>query len=265
MRSPPDLAVLQSEFRDAVFQPASADALLTRVLETADVARRRLAAYRASVHGVLLSALEAGYPVLLQVVGLEFFRATARRYLGQHPSRSGDLNSYGADFAEFLATDPPCAQLPYLPDLARLEWLVQQVYGAADVQADLSALAATPPESYGELRFALVPAHARLDSRWPLVRIWQLHQAEVSADELAVDFSQGDHVLVFRRLGQVQVECLTPAEAAFIDALVEGSSLAEATACASHIAADFDPGPALARLGKAELLTALPAKGEDRE
>ena len=76
------------------------------------------------------------------------------------PSPSGDLNDYGGAFADFLAAYPHAVELPYLADVARLEWLVQAVYYAADAgPADLSALAATPPERCGELRFALAPRH----------------------------------------------------------------------------------------------------------
>ena len=57
-----------------------------------------------------------------------------------HPSRSGDLNDYGEDFADFLADYPHARELSYLPDVARLEWLVQIVYYAADAPTpDLSA------------------------------------------------------------------------------------------------------------------------------
>ena len=184
----PALRELQAAFRDAMLDPAAEAAVLGRLEEDAGTGRRRLAAYRNSILGNLIGALAATYPVVERIVGTAFFREAARRYVETHPSVSGDLNDYGGDFAPFIADYPHAHELAYLPDVARLEWRVQGVYYAADApSADLALLAEIPPGRYGELRFACDPAHARLDSPWPLDAIWQVNR-EGYAGDMTVDF-----------------------------------------------------------------------------
>jgi len=243
----PSLHEVESRFFAAVMAGGEAeDRLLACLAEDADIGRERIAVYRRSVMGNLVSALHATYPVLAKIVGLPFFREAARAYVRAHPSESGDLNEYGASFAGFIGDYPHGRDLGYLADVARLEWLVQQVYYAAEpAPADLSALAACPPERYGDLRFELTPAHARIDSRWPVADIWRVN-ADGYAGDMTIDWSQGSRALVWRRDALVEVAPLTAGEAAFIDALVAGRTLAAATDLASTAEPGFDPGTALA-------------------
>ena len=81
---------------------------------------------------------------------MPFFNAAVDAYVRACPSTSGDLNVYGDAFGEFLAGYPPAADLPYLPDVARLEWAVDEAGRAADRDGSpegvLAALAGVPPE-----------------------------------------------------------------------------------------------------------------------
>ena len=68
--------------------------------------------------------------------------------------------------ATFLAQHPSTAALPYLPDVARLEWAIDEVNRAADGATDpssvLEALAAVAPERLPGLTLRLAP-RCRLD------------------------------------------------------------------------------------------------------
>ena len=245
----PSLHEVEERFFAAVMAAGPAeDRLLACLAEDDNAGRARIAVYRRSIMGNLVSALHATYPVLAKIVGLPFFREAARAYVQAYPSESGDLNEYGSNFAEFIADYPHGRELGYLADVARLEWLVQQTYYAAEpAPADLSALAACPAERYGELRFELTPACARLDSRWPLADIWRVN-ADGYAGDMTIDWSRDARLLVLRRDVLVEVEPLAAGEAAFIDALAADRTLAAATELALKAEATFDPGTALTRL-----------------
>jgi hypothetical protein len=245
---------LQTAFYAAMVDPAADAAVLEQIEEDAITGRGRLAAYRESIFGNLTGALAATYPVVERIVGAAFFRETARRYAESQPSISGDLNDFGGDFATFLAGYPHANAVPYLPDVARLEWLVQGVYYAVDPPpADLANLATTSAESYGALRFEIDPAHARIDSCWSLDAIWRVNASGYAGD-MTVDFSQPCRLLILRRDGRVHVETLTLGEAALFDRLTRGISLAEAAAQAITADAGFDLGAALRRFAAAGLL-----------
>jgi len=241
------LPEIQSRFYAAMMADAEfADIGVLEVLEEdARRGRRRLAAYRRGVLGNLCNALSASYPVVGRIVGPAFFREAARHYILANPSRSGDLNDYGEEFSVFIGGYPHARELPYLADVARLEWMLQTVRYAADSgPADISVLASTPAARYGDLQFEIDPACARMDSAWPVHVIWRVNQ-EAYAGNMEVDFLQGSRVLLRRDKGAVLIDSLSAAEAAFLDALASGMPLAPAAETALQADTGFEFGASL--------------------
>lgn len=242
---------LQIDFAQALLasDAASCDAFLSRCIGPHAV--QGLAAYRASVLSNLAAAVVVTYPVVGAIVGDEFLAAAARAYATQVPSRSGDLNAYGDSFGEFLADFPPARALPYLPDVARLEWQCQQVMLAPTAgPVDLSLLGSVSPDDWGRLCFPLDPAHAIVSSRWPLARLWEINQAVLQGQaeiDYAIDFNAAQSVLVQRESGELSVRQIEPAEGAFLGVLGAGGTLAGAVDEAAAIAPDFDLGEVLKR------------------
>jgi hypothetical protein len=81
----------------------------------------RFAVYRNNVFASLIDALADTYPVMLALVGNEFFRAMAKVFVQTNPPRSRVLACYGSGFADFVEDFYPARSLPYLADVARLE------------------------------------------------------------------------------------------------------------------------------------------------
>jgi len=242
------LRELQTDFAAAVFGAGLADAaLLAHCAGDPARAAQGIAAYQRSVLANLAAAVQATYPLIENIVGREFLATASRRYAQAIPSLSGDLNAYGDHFADFLAGDAASEHLPYLPDVARLEWLIQQVYGTADAPSqDLSRLATTPPQAWGELRFLLDPAHAVLASRRPVVRISEVNQPAYVGD-FAVDFGQAEIALIHRRPTGIAVERLSVGEHALLLALHQDETLAVAVDKAVAAETAFDLQAALQR------------------
>lgn len=209
--------------------------------------RHGLGIYRGNATASAHKALEAAYPVIAKIVGTEFFSGLARQYRSRFPAHDGDLNEYGEYFPVFLADFAPARDLPYLPDIARLEWQVHRAHYAADVAPfDAARLASVQPENQLHLRPRLHPACAILHSHYPLARIWQVHQDTFSG-EFEVDFSQGPgHALVKRPGFKVEVAPIGDPEAAFLCAAHAGATLLTALAAAQSRDASFDLGRSLA-------------------
>lgn len=221
------LRELQLAVGRALIDESGAGHLLAHCAGDAHRASRGLRAYRQSVHENLAAAVQSTYPVIEAIVGHDFLQAAARRYAGMAPSLSGNLNDFGAGFPHFLATFPAADALPYLPDVARLEWRIHRVYGAADPPAQqLETLALAPPDTWPGLRFLLDRAHALLASRWPVVRIWEVNQAG-HAGPVTVNFDQPESALIHRRSRRIVVEPLLPAEYAWLASLASGRTLGE--------------------------------------
>ena len=222
-----------------------------RDLFTTDAATsaRRIAIYRANSIASATKALTGAYPVIREVVGGEFFDALARAHWQSTPSRSGDLGDYGDAFDAFVAGFEPVRELPYLPDVARLEWAGHRAHYAADVAVfDLSRLAAIPPERQGDLRFRFNPAVSIVGSRFPVDRIWEVNQPGFDGDA-GVDLDAGPrHVMVVRPRFRVLVRRLSSGAFGWIDAAARGRTLTQALEAAFTIDPAFDLGTTLAEL-----------------
>lgn len=189
-----------------------------------------LAVYRNNYRVGLSSTLAFIYPVCRQLVGDEFFNALADAFIEQHPSRSGNLHHYGQELAHWLAGFAPAQSLPYLPDLAGLEWAVHRAYYAANfTPLDSAALAKVPPESWPNLTLQLAPTLTLLRSDWPIGTLWLAHQNANPDAALQQIEAVAENVVVTRRDGQVTVQCISRAQATLIDSLAAGQTLDGAT------------------------------------
>jgi hypothetical protein len=217
----------------------------------------RVEVYRHHVVATLTATLSATYPVVDRLVGSGFFAFAADAYIRREPPEGPCLAEYGATFADFLATFPPCAGHPYLADVARLEWAMNIAVHAEDATPLLPArLASVPSEAVGRLTFELDPSAAWLRSSWPVDRIWRANQPGAD-DEILVDLGAGGVELEIRRRadGVVTMSRLEPAQFALRSALAAGTSLATAADRALSENPSFDLTEALrALLGDALLV-----------
>lgn len=207
---------------------------------------QRLAIHRNATRIGLGEALAAHYPAVRRLVGEAFFAALAGRFLDAHPPASPVLAEWGGDLAGFIEGFPPAADLPYLADVARLEWAINQVLHEADASPlDPARLAELPPEALPGARLHLHPAHRLLASPWPVGRIVEVNRGDDSA-EATIRLDEGpDHLLIVRPHLDVAVVALGPDGLALIDALAAGHPLAAAL---DRAAGDGDPGTLLGRL-----------------
>lgn len=239
------LAVAQQAFSNALFDAKTEVLALPLFKGDAGLAEQRLALYRGNLTAGWDKTLSAAYPVLRQLVGEEFFTALARAYGKQHPSETGDLNLFGAHFAEFLAGFPHVADYPYFPDMARLEWALHRAHYAPNAQAlDASSLAQIDPEQLEQARLTLHPACALLSSEWDVVSIWQAHQPG-NDGALPEDLAQPSRCIVVRPQWRAEVLPLNAASWKALARLQCGDTLGAALDAAFEADPAFDFGAGL--------------------
>lgn len=235
---------LQQRFAAAVLAPAQI-AEVAADLRAADVSAR-MAVYRGNLLGSWHKALTNAYPVIGQLVGDEFLGALAAEYGATQASADGDLNAFGAGFAAFLDTFPHVADLPYLPDMARLEWLVHRAHYAPDAPPlDATAFAALTPEQFAATRLTPHPAAAAFTSRWAVVPLWLAHQAGSGVAFPSIDVPS--HGLVCRPGWRATVLAEGKAGYAMLARLTRGETVAAALDAALAIDVAFESGAALQR------------------
>lgn len=209
----------------------------------------RLRIYRNHAVITLTDALKATYPVICRLVSGGFFAYAAHEFIREYMPETPSLARYGGAFPEFLAQFPPCQNLVYLADIARLEWAINEALHAESVaaitRADLSGISASDAS---RLVLTLNPSLRLLDSRWPIERIWRANEADGDPD-LAIDLDSGGvRLQVHRRSDRVTLKSLTESEFAFLQALANGEPLADAAEAALRIDLLFDLATALGTL-----------------
>lgn len=233
---------VQRKFRQALDDaPEALDGIV------ADAARR-IAVHRTTIEGGLISTLANGFPVLRRVVGGAMFGSLASEFIAAAPPRHPVLSHFGSGFPAFVATQPIAASLPYLQDLAKVEWARQEAYVAADAHVlDASSLNTSDPDSLSLLALKLHPATRVITSPFPVHTIWRLNQPDVDDKDIPqVDMKNAEHVIVTRPQMEVVTRAVTLADAALVRAVMGGATLGTAVEGAFALAPDFDVTSTLA-------------------
>ncbi|WP_072394627.1 DNA-binding domain-containing protein [Hyphomicrobium sp. CS1GBMeth3] len=218
---------------------------------------KRFSVYRNNVYASLVEVLRARFPAIARLVGEEFFRAMARVFAGRHPPRSRILLEYGEALPEFLETFEPVQDYPYLADVARLEWLRNVAYHAADApSASLHELSAIEPARLPEARLVLHPSAFVVASPYPVVSIWaaNTNDAEPRPFESGLP---GEAALVVRKELEVLVLPLHAGAFAFTQELLKGLFFGEAVEAALCRDPRFDLSRTLAQLFSAAAVSGI--------
>jgi len=242
------LAELQSTMRD-VSLGGDAERLAGVIVEDGFSHAERLNIHRNNTTILLCEALSATFSVVNKLVGDEFFEAVTRLFVRAQPPRSPCLFEYGATFPTYLATLPAAADLPYLGDVARLEWLWNEAFHAPEATPLTSAdLADVKPEAYGDLTFGPHPSLGLLGSPYPIKEIWDINQCDAAPDA-TVNLDEGGQALaVLRPKTNVEILELSPCGFVLAGRLRDGARLEEAFSAAQSIDPAFDPASTLAVL-----------------
>lgn len=218
-------------------------------------AERRFAVYRNTVTVGLIEALQARFPVVERLVGEEFFRATARAYVALKPPSSPLLFRYGDRFPDFIARFTPAAPLPYLADVARLEYARGLAYHAADHDPlPPASFAALDKGRLADFTVTLHPSVGIVISTFPILSIWLANQAETVAP---LRHRGAESALVSRPYFDVETRRLQPGTDAFLLALKSGSTLGAAVAAGAEASTEFSAAEALATLIGANIAVGL--------
>ena len=197
----------------------------------------RLSIYRNTFLGSLTTALHLSYPAIHRLVGEAFFEGAARIFIAERPPRSAYLNEYGAELPEFLARFPPAGSVPYLPDVAQLEWVVNRALHAPDVEPlDIGRLAELDLADHGRVRFVPHPSVNLVRANYPADAIWRAVLDQDDAALSAIDLAAGPFWLIVERpVAAVEVRRMNEAEWRFTAELCAGHPLKTALKVASEI------------------------------
>lgn len=243
----PALRDLQAAFAAHLAGEARTD-LAAVVAGDSISAAARLRIYRHHVQHSLATALGATYSTVLALVGETFFRAMAKAFVARDLPRQPVLAEYGEGFAAFVESYAPASELPYLADVARLDWALNAAFHNPGLPGlGVEDLATVPPDRLLGLRLALAPGTAVVASPYAIDRIWHLSQPGAAEETLDMG-GGGASLLVLRRADDAAFVSLDRAEAAFVAAVAAGNTLEHAAQAAFVVNPAFDLSTSFGRL-----------------
>ena len=185
----------------------------------------RLEVYAEGYLARIREALAEVYEAVRHVAGERAFTALAEAYARQFPSHEYNLTMAGRFLPEFLPGYPLTASLPFLPDLASLEWQVCRAFHSFDEPSlPVARLAQIPAERWERVTLRFQPSVSLAASAWPIRDIWAARgtpRADVDIDITG----RPQQILVYRRDERVMGELLDPREYRLLDGLVKGATL----------------------------------------
>lgn len=250
---PSELLQLQRDFAAALQTGSGLDGSLRSA--RVDPAQA-LQIYRNNHQQHRLDALAAIYPVLAKVLGAECFRMLCWQYLDHTPMRSGNLLEDGAQLPALLHTISALTYLPWLSDLARLEWTLHQVSEApahAHAPLTLDELATYAAEPLAQLRLQRMAACALFHAPWSLLELWRSQQEPACARLLAQPPPQAQWLLVSRPRLDLQLLALSVGEYRWL-AELSVANFGAASVAALAAQPDLQLPAALVRLLSAQVL-----------
>lgn len=204
-------------------QGGTAPETFTKHCVPQELLESRLGAYRNTYQLTLQDWLAKAYPQIKLLVGPEYFLNMANNFSQQCPITHDNFAAYGAQFPDFIESDLAQTQalerLPYLPDVARTDWLMHQSYYAASAQFDHNAFTQLSSEDHEKLIFTLAPHCAMLNSQWPLVDIWRVNTEGASITQLTATKARKPF-LISRQQYHPSIRALGEREANFLKALL---------------------------------------------
>jgi putative DNA-binding protein len=214
-----------------------------------------LAVYRDNVIVALVNALAARYPVVRRMAGDESFRAAAHRFVMAELPRSLALLHYGETFPRFLRSLGHGASYEYLADIAELELAREKAYRtAAACSLGAQALSVLSTDRLDALRVTLHPSVSLVPSRFPIVTIWQANRSDGDG---MIERWGAEAALIARPFAAVVVHRLPHGGHAFMAALLEGKTLAQAAKAGTAAAPAFDQTANLAMLVASKIVVDL--------
>lgn len=182
----------------ATFQASFAKAVLADGQPGVPFRSLAFAVYRNTSARGAVEALRASFPTVDALIGPDMFTEVALDFRRDAPPAGPVLSDYGAAFPAFLARQPWTSELPYLADVAKLDWLWLGSFLAADANALPAAPGSQP-------RIMLHPAARFAWLATPALTIWQAHRDPCGFEELEPDWGE-EGALFTRPALQVQAQ-----------------------------------------------------------
>ncbi|WP_372881074.1 DNA-binding domain-containing protein [Psychromonas sp.] len=204
---------LQQQFSDTLLYKS--EQITTQIKAKKDfTGNELLQVYRNNFVMGITEALSSTYQHTLALVGEEFFNAVARQFILSNPPQENNLMSYGNGFSEHLDGLEQLTNLPYVAEMARFEWLLEQTTNKKLQHSalDLHQLQSIPSDQLEKIAFQAATQVVLFSSRQ---NIAHLHQMMLRNEVQETDLNQ-PCFLALKKQPSFTVELISLSETEFL-------------------------------------------------
>jgi len=208
-----DIKTLQGDFIEAIFGGDNSSAVSHVIGDDTLTAEQRFGIYKGSVHGILTQALGTMFPVCKALVGDDFFDNMCDLFINEYPPKTTYFAEYGSDLPTFLESFEHIKDIPYLVDVARLEWARQTVWHVSSVKAtDFSALSKLDEEQQSKVIFQLAKNMHLVESKFRIDELWFAHQPDSDVKLEDIDINQAVKLIVRKDQESLKISIMSEDE-----------------------------------------------------
>lgn len=131
--------------------------------------------YRRNLFASAQRSLTITFPTIFKLLDSDIAERITHDFIKFSPPRHGDWSQWGADFSQYLSTDSVADDYPFLPDCAKVDWLIHCVLQGKDQvlnQASLQLLNEQDPEN---IAVEFNPNVVLLKTKYPVTEIYDAH------------------------------------------------------------------------------------------
>lgn len=207
------LKELQKQFAIHLYKPKQ-EKIFSEIRLDKVLPKNRLQIYRNNVFGNFDSVLEMIYPTVKDLLGKEQFQELCSQYHQKHHSKSGNLDEYGKYFAKFIKKH----KMPYLSDIAGLEWLYHLAYFSKDIEKfAIEKFQKLKEKDLFKVKFKLHPSAYLFTSKYPIYSIWKNKKANLKTKK--------EFILIERAILKTGIHNLLEPEFLFLKHIKNGKNL----------------------------------------
>lgn len=221
-----NLNKLQQQFSEALLYQNS---LITTEIQEKEAfaSSDLLQVYRNSFVMGVTEALSITYQQTSSLVGEEFFNAVARQFILQQPPHENNIMTYGGGLSEYLHTLEQLKNIPYIAEMARFEWLLEQTSNLPiqTKKLDVKSLATIAAEQLPDIIFQ-VPTQVNLFSSEQNIRY--LYQMLIDNNVQETDLNQSCYIALKKQPDfTVEIINLTQEEFLLVQQISQQQCLAQ--------------------------------------
>jgi len=205
------LARLQENMRKSIQAREFISELATEIVSDKVSAADHLQIYQNNYQGTLVEALLEIFPIVSAFVGEVFTRSALKHFIDASAPREACLSRYGEDFAEFLSTYEHASGVPYLGDIAALEWAVHHLMHQDENDAAAHNIAVNENAVF-------------IVSDYPLLNLWMVGSGQLMPEAVHID-QGGQTVCVLLDDAQIQLFSLSEDEQQLLAQIKDGAAI----------------------------------------